>query len=267
MMRQSLDTLRCMKASGVTGVARYLDPFNPKGITPEEVADIHAAGLELHLVYETTGGTGRPDLYFTRAQGAADCTAADDILHGLGAPDGIVVYFAADVNVEPSSVTEYFNGVESAATPQITPGVYGYQRMCEYAKANYPGIGRHLWQTYGMPTVPLDLWQHLQEARCGVAVDVNDCTVAGWKGGDMTKDEVIALLAEYGIDKYKVPAIVKEFEQHKHVTPPELTSGPIVPPFDGAQWFGASADLLTIGWNDPATGKTRWFKGGAEVPA
>ena len=42
-------------------------------------------------------------------------------------------------------------------------------------------------------------------------------------------------------------------------------TGPIVPPFDGAEYFGASADMTAIGWNDPTTGKTRYFVKGVEV--
>lgn len=180
MFRHDPATLRCMKASDASGVARYLDPYNPKGITKDEVADIHAAGLALHLFFETTGGANDPG-YFTRAQGVADCLAAQDELAKISAPKGTVVYFAIDINIEPSRVTEYANGIESVATDAIAPGLYGYQRLCEYAYHNYPNIGKHLWQTYGTPTVPLDAWQHLQEDRCGVQVDVNDANVPGWK--------------------------------------------------------------------------------------
>jgi len=147
----------------------------------DEVALLHERvlpGGAVHLFYETTGG---PASYFTHAQGQADCSAADDLLHGLGAPDRTVVYFAVDIDVEPSSVTEYANGIESVQTPQITPGLYGYQRLCEFAKVNFPNLGKHLAQTYGTPTVPLELWQHLQEDRCGSSVDVNEAFVGGWK--------------------------------------------------------------------------------------
>lgn len=181
----------CLKASGVSGIARYLtnSPTDPRQITPQEVADAHAAGLAVHLVFEmnpTYPG------YFTFPRGAEDCRQAVARLRELGAPQGTVVYFAVDTDINPALVDVYMNGVDSMRTPQISPGVYGYQRMCEHARANYPEFGKHLWETYGTPTGPLDLWQHTQEARCGVSVDLNDATVAGWlpqEGDDMFTDE------------------------------------------------------------------------------
>lgn len=78
-----------------------------------------------------------------------------------------------------------------------------------------------LWQTYGTPRGPLDGWQHLQENRAGVAVDVNEVTAPGWKpqeATDMTRDDVIALLAEYGLttDKAKIPSIDQVLANHAY---------------------------------------------------
>lgn len=178
------DVLACFKQNA-DGIARYLtnSPSDQRQITPQEVADAHDVGLSIYFFYEMNPTY---PAYFTYTQGAEDCHQAQARLTELGAPDGTVVYFAVDANVEPSLTTGYFNGIESVATPRITPGLYGFQRMCEYAKAMFPGIGRHLWQTYGIPTITLDGFQHLQESRCGVSVDVNDVTVPGWKGNGVS---------------------------------------------------------------------------------
>ncbi len=181
------DFLNCLKAGGATGIARYLtnNRNDPRQITPQEVADAHAAGLEIHFFYE--GNSTFPG-YFTYPQGIVDCGMAVARLTELNAPLGTVVYFAVDVNLDPNITIPYFNAIEATKTVAITPGGYGYQRMCEFARSQFPNIGSHVAQTYGQPTGSLDLWQHLQEQRCGVQVDVNDCFVDGWKpeGGSVT---------------------------------------------------------------------------------
>ena len=93
-------------------------------------------------------------------------------------------------------------------------------------------------------------------------------TTTSTKGGDMTKDEVVALLTDYGIDKYKVPALVKEVEElyhHRHANPPDLVSEPLVPPVPGAIYFGADATLTVIGWTYP-DGTVHYWKNGIEQP-
>lgn len=206
--RQDRDTLACFKASGASGIARYLtdSPFDRRQISKAEVADAHAVGLGVHFAYEMNPTY---PAYFTFPQGAEDCRQAQERLTELGAPDGTVVYFTVDTNVDPVLTVGYFNGIESAATPRITPGIYGYQRMCEYAHSQFPNLGKHLWQTYGTPTLTLDLWQHLQEDRCGVSVDVNDAVVDGWIGDDMTSDEVKAIIVDYLANTYG-PALEAE---------------------------------------------------------
>jgi hypothetical protein len=181
---QNRATLQCFKNGGADGIAHYLTASmsDPREINRQELEDSHAVDLAVHLVYEmnpTYAG------YFTFAQGAEDCRQAQARLVDLGAPEGTVVYFTVDVNIDPNLTVEYFNGVASAVTPKIIAGCYGFQRMCEFAFQRFPNVGKHLWQTYGTRTVPLELWQHLQETRCGVEVDVNDCTVDGWKRSDM----------------------------------------------------------------------------------
>ena len=169
-----------MAAFNTGGIARYLtnSPADARQLTPQEVLDAHALGLAVHLFFEMNPTY---PAYFTFAQGAEDCRQAQARLAELGAPDGTVVYFTVDTNIEPSLTPEYFNGVESAVTPRIIPGLYGYQRMSEYAYSHFPNIGKHLWQTYGTKTVTLDGYQHLQEARAGVAVDVNEVSAPGWR--------------------------------------------------------------------------------------
>lgn len=268
---QSRATLACFKDSGAAGIAHYLTASmsDPREINRQELEDAHAVGLAVHLVYEmnpTYAG------YFTFAQGAEDCRKAQERLADLGAPDGTVVYFTVDTNIDPVLTIEYFNGVESAVTPRLVPGVYGYQRMCEYAHINFPNVGKHLWQTYGTPTVPLDLWQHLQETRCGVEVDVNDAFVPGWRKEEpMTDADVIAAVERKYDLTNTIAAIKAELAKdahHIHAEPPDITGERIVVPFPTARWFGANSDMSEIGWDDAADASkpTRYFtRDGVEV--
>lgn len=133
-----------MAAFHTTGIARYLTSSrsDPRQLTAQEIADAHALGLSVHCFYEmnpTYPG------YFTFAQGAEDCRQAQARLAELGFPDGTVVYFAVDAPpsvVPPMLLDAYFNGVESAVTPRIRPGIYGFEEHIEYARKNFPNIGR-----------------------------------------------------------------------------------------------------------------------------
>lgn len=167
------------------GVVPYLDPFNPKGATRTYLEDIYRAGLLVPGVfYQTTGGAGQGAAYFTRNQGRVDATNANELLARFGGlvPPLTIVWYAVDVNVAPSVIDEYANGIEDIADPALQrPGLYGYERLMRHARDAYPHMGLHLAQTYGAPIAGLDLWQHEQITIDGITVDVDEVSVAGWR--------------------------------------------------------------------------------------
>lgn len=168
-----------------SGVVPYLDPFNAKGATADYLRDIYAAALSVPgLFYQTTGGAGQGASYFTREQGKTDAARADQLLARYAGlvPPRAIVWYAVDVNVDPGVIDEYANGIEEQATPALQrPGLYGYQRLMQHARASYPNIGKHLAQTYGVQSSDLDLWQHEQITVDGITVDVDEVSVAGWR--------------------------------------------------------------------------------------
>lgn len=189
------DFMRCLRENGVSGIARYLtnDAHDIRQTTRAEVAAAHAAGLSVHFFYEVNP-PNPPASLFTYAKGGEDCRQAIDRLRELGAPEGTVVYFCIDNDIEPSAADDYFNAVEWNLTPQIVPGVYGFERMAQYARQYYPNVGKHVWQTYGIKRGPLDAWQHNQDALCGVSVDFNECAADGWRAPkevEVTDEEFI----------------------------------------------------------------------------
>lgn len=192
-------TMACFAANGATGIARYLvdDPANdPRALTAQEVADAHELGLSVHCFFEMNPTYAA---YFTLAQGQHDARSALAHLRMLGAPHGTVVYFAVDApasRVPVNVLDEYCNGIQDVLDNEddglIAPGLYGFEAHVEYARTRFPKFGQHLAQTYGTPQGPLDLWQHEQDAICGVSVDKDDCTVDGWR-----KEEPVADLPQY----------------------------------------------------------------------
>jgi len=253
--------MRCLKASGIDAIARYLTASmgDARQLTVREVADAHAAGLGVIFVFEmnpTYPG------YFTFAQGVSDCQNAHARLIDLGAPAPSVVYFTVDANIAPALTTPYFDGIESVVGDAVIAGGYGYERFVEYARANFSNVGKRLWQTYGTARGPLDLWQHEQLAMCGVTVDINDATVSGWRKDMDPEDE--KALAEAGLDPNTIETIKRAIDEHVHLPgpiTPSATSRPLIPPVSGALYAGSSVDLSQIVWLYPDGTRHTWVEG------
>lgn len=192
----TLDELKMIRQQrpDIEMVNPYLDPYNPKGCTPQYLKDIYAAGFELGLFfYETTGGSGQGDSYFTFAQGAQDATLAEGILAEFRAekliPDKVRVCYADDVRlIEVSKFDEYANGIESVATPFQIPKIYGFNDLMHYAqeKVNgqprYPNMGPGGVLTYGDPQgLVLDGWQSEQVTVGGITIDLSEMYIPGYK--------------------------------------------------------------------------------------
>lgn len=107
-----------IKAAGYSFVIRYLSHDPTKDITAGEVVGLHAGGLGILLVFETTGGRATAGF----AAGQADAEEAVRRAIALGYPDVCPLFFAVDEDVAVSAVEPYF-----AAVAQFCParGVYG----------------------------------------------------------------------------------------------------------------------------------------------
>ncbi len=90
-----------LKAAGVTCVFRYLSSIHgPKIATQAEVADLHANGIAIGLVYEDTINDMGAGLDGGIQHGKVAVYEAAT----LGAPAGTCIYFACDSNsVEPNT--------------------------------------------------------------------------------------------------------------------------------------------------------------------
>jgi glycoside hydrolase-like protein len=116
-------------AKGIEFIARYL-----KNLFAPEVAALHAAGLGIILIFETTA---------TRALGGAaagtvDGTKAMTQAKALGAPmgAGVAIYATCDWDVTPAQqniVAAYLEAFAVAVTHGYSMGVYANGAICQLA--------------------------------------------------------------------------------------------------------------------------------------
>lgn len=101
-----------------------------KELSPDEVTEIHDAGLGIVPIFQTYGGE---NTYFTHAQGVKDATDAQQVAEKLGIPTDVMIYFAVDFDAYGDDIADYvlpyFRGINT--TIQGYPvGVYGARRVC-----------------------------------------------------------------------------------------------------------------------------------------
>ncbi len=112
-------------ASGFTAVLRYLSHEPAKNLSPGERDALHAAGLAVGLVWESTANRALSGY----AAGRADARDANAQADALGFPAAKVLFYAVDISTGPGPVTDYFRGVEDAGGRPV--GVYGTYDVIE----------------------------------------------------------------------------------------------------------------------------------------
>ena len=133
-----------LKAAGIHFVCRYLStPGNSKNLTLAEVKDLHAAGISIVLVFETTGKRALGG----RAAGIQDALSARKQAIALGAPASVPIYFAVDFDTVGAAVTkatDYIGGAASVLGASRI-GVYGGGRIV--AACAKLRVCKWFWQT------------------------------------------------------------------------------------------------------------------------
>lgn len=130
----SYEAAKELKANGYDVVGRYLT--NKYAMTPEEMENIFKAGLDIFAIYEY-GST--LNYYSESGRGIKDGEAARNAALELGIPEGTVLYFAIDYDMEDYQVTSivmpYFNDINSVIAPYKV-GVYGSRNICSRVSEN-----------------------------------------------------------------------------------------------------------------------------------
>ena len=151
-----------LKKAGIQFVVRYIStPGNPKNITRTELLELHKAGIEVALVFETTADRAR---YGAKA-GAADAQSAQQQVAALGFPNA-VVYFAVDFDPHghETTIVSYIHAAAQVLGVKRT-GVYGglnaVKAVLDAKVANYG------WQTLAWSYGKWDPRRHLEQYANG----------------------------------------------------------------------------------------------------
>lgn len=199
-------------------------------------------------------------------------TDADWALH----PDSIQVRIAVDSATNDGHVLDVEPG---DATPRQAVGWVQMRRAAGIDPTVYCGIGQwdavrqefevreipqpHYWIAhYDNDPTPLHGAIAKQYANATFTHGHYDASVVegfwpGVEGNDVTPEEAKAIavqaIADAGLDPNTVEIIKKSLDKHVHIPIPgsAQTSGPLVPPVDGAQYAGSSADSSQVFWLYP----------------
>jgi hypothetical protein len=124
--------------AGYRGVMRYLSNDASKDLSVTEAKALHAAGLGIGLVWETTASRAKAG----QAAGAADAKAANAKADALGFPKTCPIFYAVDYDAVVSDITPYFVGIKTVAGRPV--GVYGSYYVVKAIMPTYASYG---WQT------------------------------------------------------------------------------------------------------------------------
>lgn len=131
-----------LKAAGFETVVRYISRragakgVSRKDLTKAEAKRLHAAGLGILLVWETTASRAGEG----KAAGVADAKAAEAQAAALGYPADLPIFYAVDSDMTAAQVRPYFAGVKSVSKRPVD-GSYGGVKIADAALTDY------VWQT------------------------------------------------------------------------------------------------------------------------
>ena len=166
---------QAVAAAGYVGAMRYLcyPGDGIKQLRAGEVAALHAQGLAVGVVWETT--SNRAGQGFDA--GRADAQEANRQADALGFPADRPIYYAVDFDASPDVVRPYFDGARAAGGRPV--GVYGSFRVVEGLDLDW------VWQcaawSYGKRSGKARLFQKVGYVL-GQTCDANDVLADDWGG-------------------------------------------------------------------------------------
>ena len=139
-----------LAAAGKSFALRYLYPGGGKGLTAAEVNDLHAHGISVFGIFESSATRALDG----NAAGVADAQIAQGQLGACGLPADQIIYFGVDFDAVDGQMPVIDDYLRGAATilGQGRVGVYGSYRVTTHCRAS--GSAPHAFQTYA--------WSHGQ---------------------------------------------------------------------------------------------------------
>jgi hypothetical protein len=132
-----------LKSVGYDGAMRYIsrEPAGAKpakNVTAAEIAALHAVGMSVGLVWESTAGRAGQG----SSAGTDDVRDAEAMADALGYPRECPIFYAVDFNALPTQVEPYFLAIRKGAKRPV--GVYGSANVVDHVR----GMGiPYGWQT------------------------------------------------------------------------------------------------------------------------
>ena len=174
------------------GVIRYLSNDPAKDITAAEAEALHAVGLSVGLVYETTATRAGQGF----APGVADRMAAEKRAAALGYPKTCPIFYAVDFDADPAKVLPYFHGVSRSHTYPV--GVYGSKRVVEAVLGAKCAV--YAWQTEAWSGTAVSKVAHLYQRVKPTQ------TLKGAKPGSYDEDVILKTVPLWGGKPAPIPA-------------------------------------------------------------
>lgn len=143
-----------IKRAGYSGVLRYFSHDSSKDITLAEVRRLHAAGLWVAVVFETTAARATAG----KAAGIADRKEAEHRAGKLGYPRACPIFYAVDQDVRATQVEPYFHGIREGNLWHA--GVYGGVHVVDAIQGAIVGYG---WQTAAWSGANISREAHLYQ--------------------------------------------------------------------------------------------------------
>lgn len=132
-------SVAALRRAGVTFVGRYLSYDPGKNINAAEYRRLHAAGIDVVLVWETTADRARAGA----GAGRSDAENAEAQRKRCGIPPQ-AVHLAVDFDAEGPEVEDYFRGAQQVLGDRL--GAYAGYRAVKHLFDH--GLIAHGWQTY-----------------------------------------------------------------------------------------------------------------------
>ena len=171
---------KAIKKAGYVGVLRYLSYTPGKNLSAAEIAEYHADGLGIGVVWETTDNR----VLSGHAGGKADASESVSQLNKLGMPI-IPIYFAVDFaasEAQMATIDDYLAGCAEAIGKEWV-GVYGSFSVIEHC-ATYQSA-KWFWQTMAWSKGKVSKHNHIIQdlADPGIpSTDHNIAPVNDWGG-------------------------------------------------------------------------------------